>query len=232
MKQLDIPELLDTNSGTPKEIADSLLDLQGINRRFGGISTMQSMVERVSQKLNVRSFTLLEVAAGAGFVPESARQKLEADGIRLRITLLDRAPSHLPGKTSQDFLHNESSNPSVVGDAMALPFQDASFDLVDCSLFAHHLLPEDLLKFVSEGLRVCRVAVLINDIVRSRLHLALVYAATPLFRSRITRHDAPASVRRAYTRKEMSRLLVKSSAASIEAKRHYLFRMGVIVWKQ
>ena len=231
MKQLDIPELLDTDSGTPKEIADSLLDLEGINRRFGGISTMQSLVENVSRKLKVRSFTLLEVAAGAGFVPEAARQRLEAEGVTLQVTLLDRAQSHLPGKVSKESSRNSSGCVSVVGDTLTLPFQDASFDLVDCSLFAHHLLPEHLVKFVNEGLRVCRVAVLINDIVRSSLHLALVYAATPLFRSRITRHDAPASVRRAYTRKEMSRLLVKTSAASIEAKRHYLFRMGVIVWK-
>ena len=231
MKQVDIAELLDTDSGTPQEIADSLLDLQGINLRFGGISTMHSMVERVSRKTRVNTFTLLEVAAGAGYVPEATRQRLEAEGIHLQLTLLDRAQSHLPPKNSHETVLGKTLRPLVVGDALALPFQDASFDLVDCSLFAHHLLPEDLVKFVNEGLRVCRIAVLINDIVRSRLHLSLVYAAAPLFRSRITRHDAPASVRRAYTRKEMSLLLAKTRATSIEVKRHYLFRMGVIAWK-
>ncbi len=230
MKQVDIPELLDTDSGTPSEIANSLLDLQGINLRFGGISTMQSMVERVSRKTRVRTFTLLEVAAGAGYVPETTRQRLDGEGIHLQLTLLDRAQSHLPRQNSAVAPPNGLRS-KVVGDALALPFHDASFDLVDCSLFAHHLLPKDLLKFVNEGLRVCRIAVLINDIVRSPVHLALVYSASPLFRSRITRHDAPASVRRAYTRKEMALLLTRTSAASIEVKRHYLFRMGVIVWK-
>ncbi len=232
MRQLDIPELLDTDSGTPTEIADCLLDLRGINLRFGGISTMQSMVECVSRKLKIRSFTLLEVAAGSGFVPETARRRLRADGVNLQVTLLDRAQSHLPGKNSGASAAANAIKSPVVGDALALPFQDASFDLVDCSLFAHHLLPEDLVKFVNEGLRVSRIAVLINDLVRSPLHLAVVYAAMPLFRSRITRHDAPASVRRAYTRKEISQLLAKTAAASIEAKPHYLFRMGVIAWKQ
>ncbi len=231
MKQVDIPELLDTDSGTPSEIANSLLDLQGINLRFGGISTMQSMVERVSRKLSTKAFTLLEVAAGAGYVPETTRLRLEAKGIHLQITLLDRAQSHLPRGNSSDVFPGNRPRSRVVGDALALPFHDASFDLVDCSLFAHHLLPEELSRFVNESLRVCRVAVLINDIVRNPMHLALVYSASPLFRSRITRHDAPASVRRAYTRKEMALLLARTSAASIEVKRHYLFRMGVIVWK-
>jgi hypothetical protein len=86
-------------------------------------------------------------------------------------------------------------------------------------------------RFVDEALRVCRVAVLINDLVRHSLHLSLVYAGMPLYRSRITRHDAPASVRQAYTREEIETLLAQSSAARVEIHRHYLFRMGVIAWK-
>jgi ubiquinone/menaquinone biosynthesis C-methylase UbiE len=232
MKQADIPELLDTDSGTAEEIASAIFDMRGINRRFGGVSTMHSMIEHVSREVDRNSFTVLEVAAGGGYVPEAVRQRLETRGIKIQITLLDRAQSHLPGETAEDSAGGNSRNASIVGDALALPFQNASFDLVDCSLFAHHLLPEDLLKFVNEGLRVCRTAVLINDVIRHPVHLALVYAAIPLFQSRLTRHDAVVSVRRAYTVKEMKLLLAKSNAARIEAKTHYLFRMGVIVWKQ
>ena len=52
--------------------------------------------------------------------------------------------------------------------------------------------------FAAEALRVCRVALLINDLRRSALSLALTRCAGPLFRSRLTRHDSVASVRRAY----------------------------------
>jgi ubiquinone/menaquinone biosynthesis C-methylase UbiE len=227
MKQADIPELLDTDSGTAEEITNALLDIRDINRRFGGVSTMQSMVERVAKEAGRSSFTVLEVASGAGYVPEAARQRLKRRGIQLQITLLDRAQSHLPEKTSNDSTFTNTT----VGDALALPFPDSSFDLVDCSLFAHHLVADDLLKFVNEGLRVCRNAVLINDIVRHPVHLALVYAGMPSFRSRLTRNDAVVSVRRAFTAGEMAALLKKTSAARIEIQRQYLFRMGAIVWK-
>jgi hypothetical protein len=222
MKQVDIPEWLDTDSGTAKEISDALVDLRHINQRFGGIATMQSMVERVAQNSKLKSLAVLEVASGAGFVPETVRQNLLSRGIELRITLLDRAKSHLPSVRKSN---------AIVGDALALPFADSSFDIVDCNLFAHHLLPAQLLKFVNEGLRVCRIALLINDLVRSILHLALVYAGLPSFHSPLTRHDAPVSVRRAYTIKEMKELLDKSQAAKIEIQNHYLCRMGVIAWK-
>lgn len=234
MKRVVIPELLDTDSGSSQEIAQALLDLRGINKNFGGIGTLQHMVEHISGKLAVSSFTLLEVAAGSGYVPQTVCRRLERSGIQLQITLLDRAPSHLPSQISKNSNSGKKplSIPAVVADAIAIPFQDDSFDFVDSSLFAHHLSPKELVEFVTEGLRVCRVAVLINDLVRSPLHLGLVYAALPLFHSRITRHDAPASVRRAYTPDEVTEMLQHTTAARVEIQRRYLFRMGVIVWKR
>ncbi len=224
MKRVSIPELLDTDSGTPAEIADSLNDLHRINRWFGGSATTLSLVGYVAKKTQARSLSLIEVGAGAGVVPQAARARLQRSGVCLDVTLLDRSASHLKNRTgNQTWM--------VAGDALALPFKDGSFDLVSCCLFAHHLAPEELVRLMKEGLRVCRRAVLINDLVRHPLHLALVYAGWPLYRSRITRHDAPASVRQSYTPVEMGELLQQSGATEIEMQRHFLFRMGVVVWK-
>ena len=99
-----------------------------------------------------------------------------AKGVSLDVTDLDRVPSHLLPATR-----------AVVADALALPFRDASFDLVSCSLFAHHLEPAELARFAGEALRVSRCAVLINDLIRHPLHLALVYAGFPLMRSYVSR---------------------------------------------
>jgi ubiquinone/menaquinone biosynthesis C-methylase UbiE len=220
MKRVAIPELLDTDSGSPAEIAASLSDLNRINRWFGGISTTTSMIRQVAQELGASSLSMLEVAAGGGYVPERARRKLVRQGIELEVTLLDRAPSHLV-----------NGHRSVAGDVLALPFHDSSFDLVGSVIFMHHLPPEHVIQSVNEALRVCRAAVIINDVVRHPIHLALVYAGLPLFRSRLTHHDAPASVRQAYTVAEMQDLLRRTTAGRVEIYRHYLFRMGVIVWK-
>jgi len=220
MKRVPIPELLDTDSGSPAEIAASLSDLNRINRWFGGISTTTSIIRRVAQERGMSSLSLLEVAAGSGYVPEKARRKLVRDGIELKVTLLDRAPSHLV-----------NGQRAVAAEVVALPFRDASFDLVGSVIFMHHLVPDQVIQSVNEALRVCRTAVIINDLLRHPIHLALVYAGYPLFRSRLTHHDAPASVRQAYTAAEMQGLLKRTSAARVEIHRHYLFRMGVIVWK-
>jgi len=155
MKRQIIAEYLDTDSGTPAEIQGSLTDLRRANQWFGGIPTTQAMIQRVAQASHSSSLSLLEVAAGSSNVPESVSTRLSRRGLSLEVTLLDRAHTHL-----------NSSARSMVGDALAIPCLDNSFDIVSCTLFAHHLGPADIVRFVNEGLRVARKAVLINDLIR------------------------------------------------------------------
>ena len=44
MRRTVTPELLDSDSGTPAEVAASLADLNFINRWFGGIATLCAMI--------------------------------------------------------------------------------------------------------------------------------------------------------------------------------------------
>jgi ubiquinone/menaquinone biosynthesis C-methylase UbiE len=220
MKRVVIPELLDTDAGTAEEVQATLADLRFFNRWFGGIATSIRLLQRVAQETGSSKLSILDVAAASGDVAQAARAQLERIGIELEITLLDRSRAHL----------NNGAR-AVVGDALRLPFRDGSFDVVGCGLFAHHLEPEEVVQFVNEALRVCRSAAIINDLVRHPLHLTLVYAGLPIYRGRMTRNDAPASVRRAYTPEEMINMLRNTRASRVEISRHYLFRMGVIAWK-
>lgn len=223
MQRVNTEEILDSNLCPPLEVEKSLRDLVRINRWFGGVSTTRKLIERVAAVTGKKHFEILDVAAGLGEVPKAVRRQLEHKGITLELTCLDRLATHLcPGDRS------------LVSDALALPFRDASFDLVSSSLFTHHLGPDELARFAEEAYRISRVAVLINDLIRHPLHLALVYAGFPLMRSHVSRVDGVASVKRAYVPEEMRAILNRAtkSPEKIEITSHYLFRMGVIVWKQ
>jgi SAM-dependent methyltransferase len=224
MKRVNTPELLDTDDCPPEEVTASLRDMARINRWFGGVATTVEMVRRVGEAAGIARFSLLEVGAGLGELPEIVAQKLARQGMTLDVTLLDRAASHLP-----------ADRRAIVADALSLPFHDGAFDLISCNLFAHHLEPDQLLLFVREALRVSRCAVLINDLVRHPMHLAFVYAGFPLMRSHVSRLDGLASVRRSYIPEEIPQILASLTSqiqgTKIEVFRRPLFRMGIIVWK-
>lgn len=224
MERIDAPEILDSDACPARDVELAMQDMGRVNRWFGGVATTQRLLERVADASGRKRLSLLEVAAGTGEAPRLAGQRLARQGVEVKVTLLDRAKSHL-----------QRGGRSLVGDALALPFGDASFDVVSCNLFVHHLPPAQVGAFVMEGLRVSRCAVVINDLVRHPLHLALAYAAFPIMRSRVAWLDGLTSVRRAYVPEEVREAILSvgycSGTPSMEISRHSLYRMGVIVWK-
>jgi len=218
VKRRPTRELLDDDRGTPAEIAGSLRDLRWFNRWFGGVATTRRLFKTASRITQQSQLTVLEVGSGDGSLIRTVASDLQP-GLHLELTLLDRAASHLP---VNGWMHK------VAGDALHLPFRDSSFDLVSSSLFLHHLSPQQAVAFAREALRVSRTAVLVHDLIRDPIHLAFAYAGRPLYRSRITRHDAPASVWQAYTADEVVGYFREAGALSVQVHRQYFYRMGVL----
>src|SRR5947209_2356091 len=160
MKRVVTPELLDEDLGTAEEIQRTLLDLRGLNRDFGGFSSMAAMLRVVAQQTRCTTLTFLDVAGGAGDVAENVVLDLGKDGINVRPVVLDRAISHMNAHKLQQ--------PRVAGDALALPFAASSVDVVGCNLFCHHLEADQIVRFLNEGLRVSRTAFIASDLRRNR----------------------------------------------------------------
>ncbi len=217
MRRTVIPELLDSDAGSPEEIAIALRDLRMVNRLFGGRSTMEALLRHVAAKTRAKRLSFLDVAGASGDIARCLHERLRRDGIDLVPFVLDRSAKHLGNDI-----------PGLAGDALALPFADDSFDVVGSSTFVHHLEPSEVARFAREALRVARRAVVINDLRRSAVHLAFVYSAYPIF-GRLSHSDGPASVRRAYTPAELREIL--APLGPVEISTHYFFRQGAIVWK-
>jgi hypothetical protein len=221
VRRVSIPELLDSDAGTAFEVQTALADLRRINRWFGGTSTTLALLERVISRSAPRQLSLLEVASGTAVLPNAAVEFARKHNVHLRVVCFDRC-----------FTHLDTGVPAVVGDALHLPFATESFDLVSCGLFAHHLEPSEIVRFAREALRVAREALLINDLIRNAIHLAMAWVGRPLWRSRLTRHDSVASVRRSYTPAELGSLLQQAQPAKVEISQYYFFRFGAIAWKR
>jgi hypothetical protein len=70
---------------------------------------------------------------------------------------------------------------------------------------------------------VARQGLVVNDLLRSRLTLALVWAVTRVFtRHPFARDDGPLSVRRAYSPGELRRLAAAAGVGRLAVRRHRL----------
>jgi len=122
----------------------------------------------------------------------------------------------------------------VLGDALKLPFEDASFDRVTCTLFLHHLPEELIVQALREMGRVCKSKkeggrVVVADLIRSRRALAWITLFT-LGSSSMVKHDARASVRHALTIDEMRTLVARAGIKDAAITRTFGHRM-LLSWE-
>ncbi|MGH9356661.1 MAG: methyltransferase domain-containing protein [Terriglobia bacterium] len=226
MRRITSRELLDDDAGDPADLEASLLDLWDINRQYGGAKGSLTLLDRVFARTGSRQLRILDVGAGDGRLAAWLRRELARRGFQARICALDQRISHLSyQRPSPDLVER------VVADALEMPFQQNSFEVVMCNLFVHHFSGAELSGLLREMLRVSGEAVLVNDLERRWLPYLFVRYGPFGVRSAITRHDAAASVRQAYTRRELTAVASGCSAASTNVIALPFFRLGAILWK-
>ena len=229
MERIEKQELLDSDDWPDAEIACALCAIRRANRLYGGNRMHKRLFRRVSSPFQGKTLQVLEVASAYGDVLQDAALMLRKKNISLEISLLDRSTEHLPKACHW---HKDLRSPTLLtGDALAIPMADNSVDVVSCCLFLHHLSMDQARAFLREALRVSRVAVLINDVERTRVNYLLSQLNRLIDPSRLSRHDGPTSVRQAYTLAEMQELL-RETHCRFELVRGYLYRLGAIAWKE
>ncbi len=227
MERVEGEEMLDSDHWSEEEIACALRAIRRVNLLYGGDRMHKQLFRRVASRLP-QQMDILEVASARGEVVQAAARMLIRKSISVRIFLLDRSNLHLPQPRDWD---PDLSPPTLLaGDALKIPLEDRSVDVVSCCLFLHHLNAENARIFLREALRVARVAVLVNDVERTRTNYTLSKLQRLIDPSRLSRHDGPMSVRQAYTFRELEEML-RETGCSFEIERGWIYRLGAIVWR-
>jgi SAM-dependent methyltransferase len=214
-------ELMDQPVAAPAELAGNLADIAFVNRWLGGIAPIVREVRRADAR------TVLDVGTGCADVPHALVRDGRRRGIDLRATCLDHSEQMLA--IARRRTGNDERLTFVLGSGEQLPFGDAAFDVVTCTLALHHFEPPAARALLRELRRVARRTPIVGDLVRS----ALAFAGTWLYanvtsRNRLTRHDAPLSVRRAYTPAEAVDLARAAGWRAPVVTREPFFRMTLV----
>ena len=217
MRRAIARELMDEPVDDVGELEANLRDVAFANAHFGG----SAPVVRAVRALGARS--VLDVGSGAADVPLALVDDAARRGVQLRVTCSDRSDQMLAIARRR-----AASHPAVAfvrAEGEVLPFADGAFDAVTCTLALHHFEPAAALALLRELRRVARLSPIVCDLRRSRTGLAATWLWSRTSRNRLTRHDAPLSVRRAYTPAEAETLARDAGWRDPRVRREPFFRM-------
>jgi ubiquinone/menaquinone biosynthesis C-methylase UbiE len=199
------------------ELAGNLRDIAFANARLGGAAP----VVRALRRLEAR--TVLDVGSGAGDVALALLRDAAVRGAELHVTCLDTSEQMLALARGAAGAHPGLA--FVRGDGESLPYADAAFDVVTCTLALHHFQPDGARALLREMRRVARLTPLVCDLRRGAVAFAATWLWSRTSRNRLTRHDAPLSVRRAYTPDEAAALAREAGWRAPRVRREPFFRM-------
>jgi ubiquinone/menaquinone biosynthesis C-methylase UbiE len=209
----------DEASGTAREVSGNFRDIAFFNAWLGGVRATRTEVDRLA----VTPRTILDVGTGCADMPLALLDHLRSRGVAASCIALDRSSRALDVAAKR--LRGRTDIALVCDDALSLPYDDRTFDLVTCNLALHHFDPPDAIRALAEMGRVGR-DVIVNDLRRSALGWMLARAVFPLFtRNRLTLHDGPLSVRRAYSPDEALAFARGAGWTRAAVRTHFAARM-------
>jgi ubiquinone/menaquinone biosynthesis C-methylase UbiE len=221
-------EIMDTGGYADGEIRANLADLRFYNDWFAGSRIAIRAVARLLARENgaaPRRLSLLDVATGSGDIPAAVAAWLSRRGVE---ALAAGADANAEVLEEARRYRRQSALPVslLAADARRLPHPDRSVDIVICSNFLHHLDARAAVGALREMARVARVGVVAIDLMRTRAAWVNVWLLTRLTTlNRLTRHDGPLSVRRAFIPRELRSMAAQAGLSGAVVRRAGPVRM-------
>lgn len=234
--RIDEPELIDDPKQLDSDFRASMTDVQRANRFLGGTkvvtrhATSWLRAAKSDPVFAGRPVTFLDVATGSGDLPKAILEIARRENVPVRIVALDFSAPIL--RFARHEVRGRSDIRLIRGDAFRLPCADSSIDYVLCSLAFHHLGYTGSVDVLREMERVARRGWLVNDLRRAWSAWFLFRAVSTLMgMNRLTRHDGPASVLRAYSLSEyrsMPEALGLQMDQDFQIRRSLFYRVALV----
>lgn len=219
-------ELLDTARHDTAELVESLDQVAEVNRLLGGT---RAVLRAVRPFLTGPATTsILDIGTGSADLPLAIARNARTRGAGVAILAADVHPQMRDIAAARTAV--EPTVSIGAADARDLPYTDDAFDLVLLSLTLHHFEAHDQQRVLREAARVAARAVVINELERCRANYygARLLAATRWRSNRLTRHDGPLSVLRAFTPTELVAVATGAGLRVESMARRFFFRLVLV----
>jgi 2-polyprenyl-3-methyl-5-hydroxy-6-metoxy-1,4-benzoquinol methylase len=222
-------ELMDDLSCDGEVLKQTLAELKTINRLLGGNKVTTQGLKKLLKDHDSASVSIADVGCGGGDMLQVMQRWGDKEGMDLTFLGIDANP-HIIQLAGEKF----SATPHIsfeVENVLSESFHQKPIDIVTCTLFTHHFTDVELKRMFASFLKKAKVGVVVNDLHRHPLAYYSIKYLTKFFsKSPMVIHDAPLSVQRGFTKRELFGLLNGLGFKKIEISWHWAFRWQIVCW--
>lgn len=222
-------EIMDDLNCKGEVVDQTLRELETINTLLGGNYVTLSGIKTLLQKKKVtQDVSVADLGCGGGDILQLIAEKAKHFNTSLQLTGIDANPNiiEFARKNSEQF-------PKIEYEAIDIfsnEFRQKKFDVIIGTLFFHHFSSPQLVDLFSQLKSQASVGIVINDIHRHWLAYYSIRLLTKVFsKSAMVKFDAPLSVLRAFTKRELVDILTSAGIENFSIRWMWAFRWQVII---
>lgn len=221
-------EIMDDLNCSGNVVRQTLLEIEFINKTLGGNAVTLNGIKKLIGKSDKKEFSIADMGCGGGGMLKQIEHWGEKENVHFYLTGID-ANQHIIDYAAS-FWPDESFQWKC--EDILQPKQDR-YDIIAATLFLHHFNESELNEILSDWYERVNIGIIINDLHRHPLAYYSIKLLTKLFsNSSMVKYDAPLSVLRGFTKKDLESILKKTGIENYTLKWKWAFRYQLIIEKR
>lgn len=231
-KRSEAVEIMDDLNCSGDVVRQTLIELEFINTWLGGnavtIGGLQKLLKTTVASTLQNELIVADLGCGGGDMLRLLSREFKNRGLQARLLGIDANPNIIAYATANSSSFLEITFKTM--DILSEVFTRKQYDIVVATLFFHHFSSAQLIDVFKNLKQQTRIGVVINDLHRHGLAYYSIKFLTKFFsRSSMVKYDAPLSVLRGFTKKELTEILEKAGINRYTLKWKWAFRWQLII---
>ncbi|HTH55563.1 MAG TPA: methyltransferase domain-containing protein [Cyclobacteriaceae bacterium] len=222
-------EIMDDLDCKGDVVNQTLRELEFINRTLGGNQITVDGVNALVDKTQQRPLVIIDLGCGGGDMLILLANHFKKKGVKAEFIGIDANPNII------DYAREHAHDPQVrfsTVNILSEEFRAQTFDIAIATLFFHHFSSGQLSVILKWLYSQVRTGIVINDLHRHPFAYYSIKLLTMIFsKSAMVKFDAPLSVLRGFSRKELVEILENAGIKNYALTWRWAFRWKIVICK-
>lgn len=222
-------EIMDDLQSSGKIINQTLVELEFINKWLGGNAiTLAGLNTLLSKNKSVAALKIADLGCGGGDMLKIIASDFRTKNLQAELTGIDANPNIAEFATKNTQRFSEIKYKSI--DILSDDFKSHQYDIIFATLFFHHFNSNQLVEIFRQVKKQARLGIVINDLHRHWLaYYSIKFLTTFFSKSSMVKYDAPLSVLRGFSKKELEEILKRAGIEHYSLQWKWAFRWKLII---
>ena len=217
------PELMDDPNLEEKKLKEALADVTLVNKWLGGQKITIEGLNYFFDKYPQQKYTIADLGCGDGDMLRKIAKYCQIKNIHVQLTGIDLNPKSI--SLAKELSKGFSEISFVQMDILNLNSKKIKFDVITITLTMHHFSNKEIMAFLNHFIKISNLGWVVNDLQRSWLAVTLFKAFSSIFmKTYIARHDGTISIKRAFTKKELTTFATRLGLTEYKIGWRWAFR--------